>query len=364
MKILHIINSLETGGAEKLLVDTLPLYAARGLSVDLLLLNGSSQPFLEELAQKNCCQIFSFGTSSLYHPKYIFKIIPFLRKYDLLHVHLFPAHYYVALSKLVCGEKVKLVFTEHSSSNRRRNNFWWSRLDLHIYKLYDKVVCITPDIKKILINHTNLNEKKFQVINNGVNLHLIHHAWEYCRKQINSSLSDKDKVILQVAAFRIEKDHETLIRSMTNLPLNYKLLLVGEGELKENCMQLVVELGLEQRVFFLGLRMDIPQLLKSADILVLSSRYEGLSLASIEGMASGKPFVASAVPGLTELVKGAGILFPLGDDKKLAEEILHLCEDEVHYDKIVEQCLSRAQQYDISTMVAKHISLYEELTRE
>lgn len=364
MKILHVINSLETGGAEKLLVDTLPLYAARGLNVDLLLLNGVRHPFLEELAQKNCCQIFSLGTSSLYHPKYIFKIIPFLRKYDLLHVHLFPAHYYVVLAKLFSGSKVKLILTEHNGSNRRLDNPWFRKLDKHIYKLFSKVICISPEIKNIMVRHSGLAAERFEVIENGVNVSQISNAERYDRENIHESLTNTDKVLIQIAAFREQKDQQTLIRSLKNLPQNYKLLLVGEGELKEKCMQLVVELGLEQRAFFLGVRMDIPQLLKSADIVVLSSRYEGLSLSSIEGMASGRSFIASAVPGLTELVKGAGILFPLGDDKKLAAEILHLCEDEVHYDKIVEQCLSRAQQYDISTMVAKHISLYEELTRE
>ena len=110
--------------------------------------------------------------------------------------------------------------------------------------------------------------------------------------------------------------------------------------------------------------MDVPQLLKTADIVVLSSKFEGMSLSSIEGMASGKPFIASDVPGLSEIVKGAGILFPLGDEKKLAAEILRLANDSAYYGKIATQCFNRAKEFDISNMVNKHIALYQELTQK
>ena len=114
-----------------------------------------------------------------------------------------------------------------------------------------------------------------------------------------------------------------------------------------------------ERVLFLGLRMDVPQLLKTADVVVLSSKYEGLSLSSIEGMASGKPFVASDVPGLQEIVTGAGILFKQGDAKDLANKIENLITNEVYYQEIVNTCLKRSEQYDIQLMVEKHIHLYQ-----
>ena len=361
MKILHIINSLETGGAEKLLVDTLPLYAARGMTVDLLLLNGAPQPFLKDLAQKNCCRIFSLGTSSLYHPKYIFKIIPFFKKYDLIHVHLFPAHYYVVLAKLLSDSKVGLILTEHNGSNRRLDNFWFRKLDRYIYRFFSRVICISTEIKEIIVRHSGLSTERFVVIENGVNVEEISKATEHHRADIHHSLANNDKILIQIAAFREQKDQQTLIRALKNLPSNYKLLLVGEGDLKEKCIHLVRELGLEQRVFFLGVRMDIPQLLKTADVVVLSSKYEGLSLSSIEGMASGRPFIASDVPGLTDLVQGAGILFPLGDAQKLAEEILRLLANPDYYEEVVRRCRLRAQEYDLQKMVDEHIDLYTDM---
>jgi len=84
-------------------------------------------------------------------------------------------------------------------------------------------------------------------------------------------------------------------------------------------------------------------------------------LSSMEGMASGRPFVASNVAGLRDVVKDAGVLFEQGNAKDLAEKINHLLENKAFYKETVNNCLIRAAQYDISYMVVKHIELYQSL---
>lgn len=363
MKVLHIINSLATGGAEKLIIETLPLYAKQGLKVDLLLLNGAAHPFLDELASKKCCGIFNLGTSSVYNPVNIFKIIPYLKKYDLVHVHLFPAQYWVVLAKLLSFSKTKLIFTEHNTTNRRLENPIFRFIDKWIYQFYAGVIAITSEIKTLLLKHTALPDARFTVIENGVNLSAIQDATALPKTELSSSIRESDTVIIQIAAFREQKDQKTLINVMQLLPDFYKLILVGVGPVKIECENLVTELGLQNRVVFLGSRMDVPALLKTADMVVLSSKYEGLSLSSIEGMASGKPFLASDVPGLTDVVKGAGILFPQGDENQLAHEIKLLSENAEYYEKVAKACQKRAADYDISKMVDEHISLYQSLIK-
>lgn len=108
----------------------------------------------------------------------------------------------------------------------------------------------------------------------------------------------------------------------------------------------------------------MPNLLKSADIIVLSSHYEGLSLSSVEGMASGKPFIASNVPGLKEVVEGAGLLFEDKNDKALAQHITDLINDKLYYERIAKACQERAMQYDINIMVSKQIDVYKNYSNE
>ena len=76
-------------------------------------------------------------------------------------------------------------------------------------------------------------------------------------------------------------------------------------------------------------------------------------------MASGNPFVASDVPGLREVVINAGVLFPVGDEKQLANCISKLIDDPELYDSVVEACQLRAKQYDINNMVEKQITIYK-----
>ncbi len=121
------------------------------------------------------------------------------------------------------------------------------------------------------------------------------------------------------------------------------------------------ELQLEGRVRLLGIRTDIPDILAHSDVVVLSSHWEGLSLSSIEGMASGRPFVASDVDGLREIVKGYGILFPHQDYRALASAIQQLCENPVEYRRVAERCQAKAKQYDISLMAKKYNEVYQDL---
>lgn len=364
MRVLQIINSLETGGAEKLILDTIPHYVKAGIQMDLLLLWDHQQPFVEALRALNCCNIFvlkeSGNKKDIYSPGHILKIRKYLKNYDIAHVHLFPAQYFAVFARMISGAKTRLVFTEHNTTNRRINNKLFKPVERFIYSKYQKLVCITQEIYDIYAAYLG-NDQKLALINNGVDLSIIKGALAYSKRELLPQLADEDKVIIQVAAFRPQKDQATLIKALQQLPDSFKLLLVGVGECLDDCWELTVALNLQHRVFFLGQRMDVPRLLKSADYVVLSSHYEGLSLSSIEGLASGKPFLASRVPGLKEIVDGAGILFDEGDDAGLAAQLLQLDHDPQFYKEVVVKCCSRAEQYDIDQMIRKHITLYKSL---
>lgn len=359
MKIIQIINRFDSGGAEKLLLETIPLYNAKGIHVDLLLLNGRESSFLEVLKTQNCCKIYSLGSYSVYNPIHIFKIAPFLKKYDIAHVHLFPSQYWIVLAKIISFSKIKILVTEHSSSNPRIKNYFFSKIDRFMYRFYHKIICITDEVYEIIQNHTKLPENKFKVIENGINLKAIDNAKPYLKKEISELLNENDILLIQVARFSKHKDHETVIRAMKLLPDNFKLIFVGDGILKEECVKWVQKLELENRILFLGERIDVDRLLKTADISILSSNGEGFGLVAIESMASGKPFIGSDVVGLSSLVKGSGILFEKGNEQELALSIEKLIQDGDLRINVINACKLKAKQFDIELMVEKHIKLYK-----
>ena len=361
MKVLHIITSLYTGGAEKLLIDSIPIYKQKGIDVYLLLLNGNETPFYKQLKSKNITlyKLTKGNIRKVYNPLLTFQIIPYLKKYDIIHVHLFPALYWTALAKYLSRSKVKLVFTEHSTNNKRiTKKGVWRLLDKLVYKQYNKIGTITSEVDTVIKTHLETTSDKFRVINNGIDISQYSNA-KGCEKEDKNS-----KVIIQVASFSKPKDQPTLIRALQYLPQNIVVQFIGDGVLRKQCEQLVDTLGLSDRISFLGVRTDVPTLLKSADIVVMSSNYEGLSLSMIEGMASGNPLVASAVPGLKDIVSGTGLLFEKGNERDLAEKIMSLLNDDELYKKIALQCSNKAKQYDINTMVDKYIELYKETVNE
>ena len=333
MKILHVISTLQMGGAEHLMVDLLPALRDLGNEVELLLINGSRTPFYEELERRGIKIHKIQDQGRIYSPFHIFKAKKYMNPFDVIHTHTSPCQYLMAAAKKLSRSKVPLVTTEHSTTNHRRDKAWLKGVDRWMYRQYDFVICIAALAKSNLAEHLG-NEKNLVVINNGVNI----------KKFINPIKSGLSGIItiIMVASMRDAKDQDTVIKALGLLNKNCRLVLVGDGPRRRYLENLATQEGVAERVSFLGNRDDIHLLLRESDIVVLSSHWEGLSLSSIEGMASGRPFIASDVQGLADMVRGYGILFPHGDDQILAKEIKHLAEDRKYYNQIAERCFERA----------------------
>jgi len=357
MKVAHIINSLSIGGAEKLAIDSLPYYINGLNHIDLIVLKKTKTNF-ESLLPVGVNPIY-LTDKSLYSPLLIFKLIPILRKYDIVHIHLFPALYWVVLANFFSLGKTKLAYTEHSTHNKRRNNFVFKIFDKFIYSKLNFIGCISQATEENLVHHLKSQKLNTSVIFNGIDLskfESVHGA------DLLYNYFDKESfVLIQVSSFRAQKDQKTVIQSLQYLPDSIKLLLVGDGELKSSNEELVEELNLNNRVKFLGNRNDIPQLMSYADVCVLSSHYEGFGLAVLEGMISKKPSIASDVEGIREVVKGYGLLFERGNAKELANLVLQLYSNEIYYNEIANNCYNRALEFDIRDMVKQYIDKYEKM---
>lgn len=353
---------MATGGAEKLLHDAIPALNKSGVTTDLLLLNGTSQPFLKALQEHNDFNIYTLTKGSVYNPLLIIKIIPFLRKYDIAHVHLFPALYFVVFAKLVSFSRIKLLYTEHSTSNKRRNNTIFKLFDRFVYRRYEYIVTISTEVKLLLKKHLGKTQVQFRTINNGVAIDFFANTLK--SKRTDYGISNDTKIIIHVARFTHQKDQDTLIRSVSYIQGPVVLLLVGEGYTKPKMEELVETLDLKDKVQFLGVRTDVASLLSMADVAVLSSNHEGLSLSSLEAMASGTPLVASNVTGLKNLVHGAGVLFQHKDEIDLANKVTKLLTNPSHYTETVKTGLKRVSKFTLEEMIVSHINLYKEVCLE
>lgn len=350
MRVLHVITSLQVGGAEKLMVDLLPRFKKEGIDVDLCLFYGKETGFYKQLESQGIKIISLNDTPSYYSFKNINKLKKLISEYDIVHTHNTACQLLGAIAK---SGTTKLVTTEHNTTNRRRSIKALYPIDRWMYSRYDKIICISPSTRDNLVSYISPCANKSIVINNGVDVSRYTDA--------KASVSHEEIVVTMVAAFRPQKDHETILETLKLLPLNYRLWLVGDGERRQEIESICVQLGLKERVRFWGNRDDVPELLKSSDINVLSSNWEGFGLVAVEGMASGKPFIASDVDGLKEVVGEAGILFEQGNPKDLAAKILQLATDKELYSMVAKRCLERSMLYDISCMARQYMQVYKSL---
>ena len=361
MRILHVINHFGiNSGAARLVASLIPCQIELGHQVDLISLSEESPSYVEAMGKIGChCHtLLGKCDDPKRKPQLIFKLIPFMKSYDIVHVHLFPSLYWVAIAKMLSRAKCMLVVTEHSTLNNRQGKTWIKPFERFIYRQYDAVIAITDAVKENLHRFVDAH-LAVDVILNGIDLASFREAKAVSR----DSLDIPEGVILvtQVAGFRPPKDQLTVLRALKRLPCNVHLMFVGTGSTLEDHMRKTQEMGLSGSVHFVGLRQDVPALVKTSDIVVMSSHFEGFGLAAVEGMAAGKPVIGSDVPGLLEVIQGAGIVFPVHDDKILAEEILRLSKDRDYREDVTKKCSIRAGDYDIWIMAKKYDEVYRGL---
>lgn len=359
MKILHVISSLETGGAQKLVGDLLPIFNRKPgveASVVVFRLTGSD---IEKRLLDAGIKVISID-SGLLSAKAVARLIPLMKEADLVHVHLFPTNYMVAAANMVARKP--LVFTEHSTHNRRRDRKWLRPFEKAMYFNYSVIACIsgaTADALTKWIGH-RIADSRIEIIENGIDLDSFHNAPEEDPVEV---FGKEGVPVLMVSRFTASKDHAALVRALARIKRNdVYVVFVGDGETRKEIEDLAHKLGVADRVVFMGIRHDMPRIVKAAKIGVQASNWEGFGLTAVEMMAGGIPVIASDVDGLRQVVEGAGIIFPKNNDKALAQEIMCLI-DHPPTNETLETGHIRAACYSIHKTAANYLELYKSLMK-
>lgn len=185
-----------------------------------------------------------------------------------------------------------------------------------------------------------------------------------CRdeKRAELGIGPDELMILSVGELQTRKNHEVMIRAIARLNNSrVKYMICGRGVLREHLQKLSEELGIRDRVFFLGYRMDIPEIMRAADIYAHPSKREGLGLASLEAMASGLPLVTSNIQGIPDYIENGvtGFMCDPEDAEKFAAHLDILIRDPALRRQIGHTNLQRAGKYaigKIQTAVAALLS--------
>ena len=369
IRILYILGSADRGGTE---ANTYALvtHMNQDFQNEIFFLNKPG-PVGERLAREGF-QVYYSPLSGLRSvPRTLISLWRVLRtdRYDILHLYGLKANFLGRILGRLSGHKKILggLRSKYPSGIKSKWTLWPDRLTFGLSFGY---VSNSQAAIDFLSAH-GYDRRKFRLIHNGIDLEPFHSRDESEREKIREryGLPYDEQVITCIANLRPPKGHEYLIRALRELEeegMGFVALLVGDGPLREELEGLVRELGLEDKVRFLGFRdrEEIPEILVVTDVFVLPSLVEGLPTAVIEAMAAGCPVVATAVAGTPEVVVDGetGFLVPPQDPEALARKMKLLLQDQPLRAKMCLAGTKRVREhFSLEKMVREHEALYREL---
>jgi glycosyltransferase involved in cell wall biosynthesis len=250
----------------------------------------------------------------------------------IVHAHQYGPLLYSSLARLP-SRRIPILLTEHGRDfpDYRR----WKRVlaNRMLLTRKDRFVAVGQHVRNALIQFEGLPPARVQVVHNGRELRQfmpMPSIRDRVRKELG--LPQDAFIIIQVARLNRLKDHGTALRAMARVATqvaNAILLVVGDGEERENTQSMISDMALAGSVRMLGERSDVAELLQAADAFLLTSISEGIPLTLIEAMAAALPCVATRVGGVPEIVSEGetGLLAAAGDDRELSRHIVRLAAD-------------------------------------
>ncbi len=363
-KILFIINQLSFGGAERQLFHLAQELDPQAFKASICVMTPSSEilPAFSRLRipiikLKKWLPRFDF-TRVVRLSRVLRSVRP-----DLVHSFMGTANIYSWLATRLVP--IPFVASERNAEAQMTNATL--RLSDRAFLAASHVIVNSQAGADWLIGRRPDLQKKTSVIRNGINLSRFNNL---CTRPSRHSLGLRPDVptIGIIGSLSQRKDHETFFHAMRTVRQEwgdaFQILCVGEGRLLAQMKTLAAELGLGRLTVFAGRRSDVPGILTALDLLVLSSRWEGMPNVIMEAMAARKAVVATRVGGTPELVADGetGLLVPVGQPKKLAKATLRLLKDPSMRTRMGELGRRRIESgFTIDEMVRSTESVYQRL---
>lgn len=359
--ILFLSTSSGPGGAERVINNlAASLDPQRYRAVLCLFRTG----WLQERSESRGIRTFIIPTHGIADWRWALQFRRLLRqeRVDLIHGHEFDANVQGAVVAALAG--IPLVATVHGK------NYFWEKLRRRLaYRWVNHratMVAVSENLKEFIVEKVGVSPGRVKVLYNGVDVlpQCDRADVDECRKELG--VSQDDQIVGVVGNLYPVKGHQYLIDGIPAIlekcP-NTSFVFAGRGQLEPHLKEQVNRLGVDAKVFFLGLRQDIPRILAMLDVFVLPSLSEGLSMAILEAMIAGKPVVATQVGGNPELVLDGktGFLVPPGNSQALAASVVALLTNTERAIQLAEEGKRRAEeQFSLQAMVRAYQELYDE----
>ncbi len=324
MKILHVITTLGVGGAEKHLLWLVGGQLDAGHDVSVIYLKGGGELAGGFSALGVSLRMVPWDRPDPFSLRRAVKeLAVFIDQWqpDIVHTHLLKADTVGTLAARRAGVDA-IVSSKH---NDERALLRWPVGAIHgwLAKRMVRTIALSDCVAAFTAEHGRVDPGRIRRIYYGVDAERLQPTHDRAAVRRLIGLDDDAPVAICVGRLALQKDHATLLAALAEGPPQLVLLLVGGdpfGDGMPRLQERAEELGVVDRVRFLGIRHDVPDLLGASDVFVLSSLWEGLGLVLLEAMAVGLPIVATGVSAIPEVVQDGvtGWLVPPADPAALA----------------------------------------------
>jgi glycosyltransferase involved in cell wall biosynthesis len=362
MKVVHLLSSFSAGGAE-LLVKDIALNTDRSVDVEVWAMGNTSDEnfennYIEELKAHNIRSVNVGKAAGRNHISAIIRLRGLLKesKPDVVNAHSELCTFYLVLASIGLG--ILLVETIHNTVIN------YAKLQKYLAKPFlKKFVAISRKCSAVIQNILGVDTKDIELIYNGIDI-----------KKFQQKVRTIDPIvrnIIVIGRLDVQKDHHTLLKAYAILVKKMKenglqiprLNIAGKGILLNELLKLSKEMNIDEYTDFLGVRNDISELLYKNDLWVMSSKWEGLSIALLEAMASGIPIIATNVGSNDELIDNNinGTLVEKESPEVLSGEIYRLIHDYEKRCRYSEKAKQKSLGFNIKQCADNYTKLYKSL---
>lgn len=363
MKILHVISSGGMYGAEAVILNLCRALNRRGHRSVLGVFSNSANPNVElyEYARNNDIDAHLMTCKGRLDPGTVARIRELLAQTgaDVVHAHGYKADLYACFA--LRGSNVALVSTCHNWLDNDLMVWLYGIADRFVLKKYARVVAVSGEAKRRLLK-SGVREGNIRTIRNAIELA----PFDGARPSRRGQGGHQPPMVGLVGRLSKEKGIDVFLRAAAEVLLQCpetKFVVAGEGPERGVLEGLIETLKIRPSVSMLGRRDDMPAVYASLDVMVLSSRMEGLPMALLEAMASSLAVIATPVGEVPSLISNGhtGVLVPVDDAHVLAGAIVELLRDPQQRRRLGTAARQRMERdFYAERMTADYLCVYEE----
>lgn len=316
IRVLHVFGQMDRGGAEIRTMELMQFQDSYGYRLDFCALSGRCGDLDTQISEMGGA--VRYCKLDFFFPVRFIKLVS-REKYDVVHSHVLFVSGFILLLAFLARVPVRVAHFRSTGSRTRVSTARSIRdkiLRVMIDTFATNILAVSEGAMKANWTQFRNPDERCRVIYNGIDVEPYKKPSDRSKTREQLGLPPEARVIVHIGRFSPPKNHIRLLSIFAAIhkldPLTV-LLLIGGGSshIERHIRDRSVELGVGTSVVFCGLRSDIPDLLRAADVMVFPSLWEGLPGAVLEALAAGVPVVASDLPGVREIhqhISGVEIL--------------------------------------------------------